>query len=617
MSRRGDWRSRLAGDAALVALVALICALVVWLSGGVRWYMGPLRISSRDPDRFFIGAAVFYAASLMLGRPGNRSAAWSWVLARIERVASVIAIGAAAAVLGVGLSYGAHAAGGADAFGYVSQAYLWLKGDVQIEQPLALQVSWPFAIETLSPLGYQAGATPNTTVPTYSAGVPMIMSGFYRVFGACGPFYVQPAFAALLVLFTFGLAHRLTGDRLTSLLAAVLMACSPALLFNMVLPMSDTVTAALWIAVLLVLTWPRVTHAVLAGCIAAVAILARPNLVPLVLAGCVAAEVWGRRENSARRGARALAFLIAVTPAIIAVAILNARLYGSPLASGYGRASDLYTLSVVPANLWRYASWLVQSQSVAVFLALVPLLVRPARPLWLTARVVVPASAFVVILSVSYLIYFQFDVWWYLRFLLGAFPILFILMASALAWLTRLAPPAVALPGLVLVVAMIAWHCVRFLLATPGLEAWSGEARYVAVAQYVRQQLPSNAIVIGMQHSGTMAFYSGRTTLRYDFLPRQRLPSVIDWLTANGFRPYIVLDEWEEPEFKRRFAGQSDAISRLDVPVIAETTWAITVRVYDPAAAPGSRPLQTQIHRPVGRECAEPHGVWSRGSPDR
>ncbi len=613
MSRRGDWSSRLAGHAALLALVALIGALVVWLSGGVRGYIGPLRISSRDPDRFFVAAAVFYVVSLMLGHPGQRSAAWSWLFAHIERMASAVAIAAAAAVLWVGLSYGAHAAGGADAFGYVSQAYLWLRGDVQIDQPLAPQLSWPFAIESLSPLGYRAGAAPNTTVPTYSAGVPMIMAGFVLVFGECGPFYVQPVFAALLVLFTFGLAHRLTGDRLTSLLAAVLMACSPLLSFNMAVPMSDTVTAALWTAVLLVLTWPRVTHAFLAGCIAAAAIMARPNLAPLVLAGCLAAEIWGRRENGARRGARAFAFLVAVTPAIIAVAILNTRLYGSPLASGYGRASALYTLSVVPGNLWRYSSWLVQSQSVAVLLALVPLLVAPARPSWLTARVAAPVAAFVVILTASYLIYFQFDVWWYLRFLLGAFPVLFILMAAALAWLTRLGPPAVAVPGLVLVVAMIVWYCVRFLLATPGLEVRSGEARYVAVAQYVRQQLPSNAIVIAMQHSGTMAFYSGRRTLRYDFLPPQRLPSVIDWLTANGFRPFIVLDEWEEPEFRRRF-GNQDAISRLDVAVIAETTWAIAVRVYDPLAPPVSGPPQVRIHEPSARECAEPHGVWGRES---
>jgi hypothetical protein len=613
MRRGGDWRTRLAGNAALVALVALICALVVWLSGGVRGYVGALRISSRDPIRFFVAAAVFYGVSLMLARPGHRSAAWTWLCARIEQAASVLALGAAAVVLWIGLSYGAHAAGGADAFGYVSQAYLWLKGDVRIEQPLAPQLSWPFAIETLSPLGYRAGATPNTSVPTYSPGVPMIMAGFFLVFGDCGPFYVQPVFAALLVLLTFGLSLRLTGDRLTSLLASLLMACSPALLFNMVLPMSDTVTAALWIGALLFLTWPRMTHAVIAGCIAGVAILARPNLVPLALAGTLAAEAWGLREQGARRGARALAFLAGVVPAVIFVAVLNAQLYGSPLASGYGRASDLYALDVVPGNLWRYSSWLVESQSVAVLLALVPLLVRPARPLWLNPRVVPPAVVFVVILSVSYLIYFQFNVWWYLRFLLGAFPFLFILMAAALAWLTRLAPPVVALPGLVVGVTMIVWYCVTFLSATPGLEARSSEARYVAIAHYVRQQLPPNAIVIGMQHSGTMWFYSGRTTLRYDFLPRQRLPSVIEWLNANGFRPYIVLDELEEPDFKRRFGGQ-DAISRLDVPVIAETTWAMTVRVYDPLAPPGSRPLQVQIHEPSGRECAEPHGVWGRGA---
>ena len=52
---------------------------------------------------------------------------------------------------------------------------------------------------------------------------------------------------------------------------------------------------------------------------------------------------------------------------MVAVALINARLYGSPLQSGYGGLSgDMYELGRAPQNLRVYFTWLIQSQTVLV-----------------------------------------------------------------------------------------------------------------------------------------------------------------------------------------------------------------------------------------------------------
>jgi len=613
MSTRIDWRSRLARAAAAAACLALAWAILVALTGGVRGHIGPVLVSSRDWERSGVAAAVFYSVALLLARPGHRSLPWVWLVDCVERGSPVVAIVAAAAVLWFGLQYGARVAGGADSLGYVSQAYLWLHGDLQIEQPLAAEAPWLFADDSMTPLGYTPGAVRHTSVPTYPPGLPMIMAGSLIVCGACGPFYVAPLFGALMVVLTWGLAHRLTESGLTSALAAVMMASSPAFLFNLVVPMSDVVTAALWIAAFVLLTWPRPWHAAAAGFLAGAAILVRPNLVLLSVAGVLAVELWttGTR-HPVRRGRRALAFLLGVVPAAAAVGIINDLLYGSPLRSGYPRFAHLFAVEHFPANLRLYATWLVESQSAAVFLALVPVLFRPARPAWLTFNKAVPLVAFTAILCVSYFFYLEFDAWWFLRFFLPAFPFLFMLVAAALVWLGRLLPASLGIPALVATSIFVVGYSLGFVASRRLPEIGGGEQRYGAVAEYVDRQLPPNAAIIAMQHSGTLAFYTGRITIRYDRLPGQRLRSVIDWLSAKGYRPYLVLEEWEEEKYRRYFSSGQDALSRLDVPVLAETTPGIPVRIYDPLGPPGATIPPIPIPVVPTRACAEPRGYWGR-----
>jgi hypothetical protein len=286
--------------------------------------------------------------------------------------------------------------------------------------------------------------------------------------------------------------------------------------------------------------------------------------------------------------------------------------------SGYGPTSSLYGFNLFPGNVSRYSLWLWQSEGAFPFLALVPFIALRARvssepfERWLTWRLVLPCATFSVVLTLSYLFYVHFHDWWYLRFFLPAFPLLFILMAAGVAWFTRVLPAAVAVPVLVIFLAFYVQQRVEFILGLGTLTIGHGEGRYIAVAEYVEQALPANAVYISMQHSGTLRLYSGRRTLRFDFIPPGEFASSIDWLTAHGHRPYLVLEDWEENIYREHLQAIGGRLASLDMGIVAELRRPVRVRVYDPLLpfVDGKQPQK--IVMPEERRCAPPRDVWAR-----
>jgi NADH-quinone oxidoreductase subunit M len=89
------------------------------------------------------------------------------------RAASCAAAVIAAAVLYAGVHWGATVGGGADSYGYVSEAALWRTGRLTIREPIARESPWPLAIDTWAPLGY--GAAPSSNA--------MLHAGVLKKFG--------------------------------------------------------------------------------------------------------------------------------------------------------------------------------------------------------------------------------------------------------------------------------------------------------------------------------------------------------------------------------------------------------------------------------------------------
>jgi hypothetical protein len=594
--------SRDRGVRAFVILAALSStwAIAVSLTGGFAVDSSLIRLSSRSPRNPIIIAGLSVVIALALASPSRRRhllittmsrarAAAAGALRVVNRVsprlAPVVAGGASVAIVILGLVKGTHVAGAADSYGYASQADLWANGRLRVEQPLMDEMTWPLARQALAPLGYLPAVHDAAIVPVYGPGLPMVMAVFARAAGRPAVFYVVPALGGLAVWATYLMGRRLAG-RAVGVVGAVLLATSPAFLYQLVQPMSDVPAAAWWAVTLALLLFESPTAAFLAGLSAGMAILTRANLAP-VLAVIGVFLVWNARTRHAAR--RAMLFAAGTLPGCAAAAALNAYWYGAPFKTGYGSFDYLYQAANLWPNLARYPRWLLDSQTPIVMLAIAaPFLVaRTAASREATGpprTIAVMWLAFVSAVFACYVFYAPFDAWWYLRFLLPAFAPLAVLTAVGIVSIaTRVAGRA----RLLVVAALVAaagWHGVRYAMDRATFNLREGERKYVAVGQYIATRLPERGVFLSVQHSGSVRYYSGRLTIRFDLIDPQWLDRAVDDLRRRGYRPYILLDDDEAPQFRARFAANS-VLGTLDWPPIARLQRTPGVTIYDPADA--------------------------------
>jgi hypothetical protein len=385
-----------------------------------------------------------------------------------------------------------------------------------------------------------------------------------------------------------------------------LLATSPPFLIQLMVPMSDVPVAAWWAAAFALLLSEGRTAAFGAGLAAGAATLTRPNLVVLaaVPATLLLWRAIGERHNDGRDTQRLLLFVAGIVPACITVAIINAHLYGSPLASGYAPFRELFRLENLRPNLSRYPRWLLQTETPVVLVSLLAPFLLPAcqrdsrrDP---TPRATASMwSCFAAAVFLCYLFYAPYDGWFWLRFVLPAFPPLLVLTSVTVAAMFARAGRGARITATAAIVGLIGWHGVAFAAGQGVFESRPGEHRVVAIGDYIVRRLPERAVFVSMQYSGSIRYYAGRLTVRYDWIPSYRLDGVLEELRALGYHPYLVLEQWEEPEFQARFDGHS-RLAALDWPPVAVLTHlATTVRIYDPSdkAAPASAARATETIR--------------------
>ena len=557
--------------AIVVAVFALSAwAMVVYVTGGVSGELFGLKMSSRSVARPLVVAVLLLAYAVFAHGRRSPDADVEWLSRALRPAMAPLVAAIAAGIVAVGLVHGIVSAAGADGYGYVSQADLWLRHELRIEQPFVEKMPLPFADWSFSPLGYRPVPGAHVLVPTYAPGLPILMAAFKAIAGSRGPYLVVPIFGGLAVWLCYLLGVR-AGSPLAGTIAALLLASSPVFLFQLMWPMSDVPAAACWTAALAgVLGTGRYSPAV-AGVCTAVAVAIRPNLAPLA-AIPLAYLIW------AGRGWRA--YVLGVLPGMCLVAAVNAYLYGSPLASGYGNLDSLYKLSHAPTNVKRYAGWLLTTETPLVALALIAL-VKPSRAPTRPRTVHRWLAVFGAGVCVAYVFYSPFDDWWYLRFLLPAMPALFVSMGAGIVWATSRLPTLPQALALSCGTMLLMGYRANFALSHSVLEFREGERRYETVGLYAASSTPPNAVFMSMQHSGSLRYYAGRLTMRYDWVPGDWLDRAIAMLREQGYRPYIVLEEWEEPVFRKRFGDASDT-GRLAWPPVKEFKNGMPVRVYEP-----------------------------------
>jgi hypothetical protein len=296
----------------------------------------------------------------------------------------------------------------------------------------------------------------------------------------------------------------------------------------------------------------------------------RPNLLPLGVV--VGLFLLFRPERTWTQRLREAAIYAAwCAPGCVAVAFVQSTFYGSPLASGYGSFSDLFAATHVIPNVRRYMTWLWQSQTPFIAVALAAPVLLPGR---MTALFL---GLFVANLGL-YLPYVVFDDWSFVRFLLPTLPLIVILMMATLDAAWRRAH----LPGHGVMLAAVA-VVLSILLAREARDRstfrlQTMEARFEHAGSFVARRLPANAIVFTAWQSGSVRFYSGRKTLAWHGLHPDWLDRAMADVRVRGYEPYLLFERWEEQEFRERFAGSP--LGALDWPPAYEI--ASQVRIYRP-----------------------------------
>ena len=589
----------------VVAQFAVAWAYAISITGGFVVELGPLRISSRNANNPLLLALLAMGAAWILAPAGRRGSTmlaestWlasalnkvvaPWIPSRLHgRYGMVVAALLAGTVASVGVFRGAFIAGSADSYGYVSQAHLWLSGTLRVPLPQVGELPEGVRADAFAPLGYRVAPDGASLVPTYSPGLPLQMAMFDRMFGPGAMFYVMPLLGGVAVWATYLLGTRVAGTA-AGVIAALLLATSPAFVLQLThAPMSDIPAMAWWTVALVLLLRSSRIPALLAGAAAGVAILTRPNLAPLMFVPG-AFLIWkaaAKRVDHPVAVHRLLLFGIGLVPACLLVAYLNNYWYGSPLTSGYGSLAGLYGRQHFWTNVADFSRRLLASQGPLVLAAVAaPALLWRRResdsgPVAARSTLVL-CIAFAIGVYLCYAFYVPLDTWWTLRFLFPAFPIIFVFLSVALLSIPARLPPTARWLVVVTLVGLVVSHAIAFGRNNYAFDS-TDEQRYADVGRYIAQKLPDRAVLFAVLHSGSARHYSGRLTVRYDYIAPELLEATIEHFRTRGFIPYFLLDAGEKREFVERFSPTT-RLGTLDWQPVAVVH---AVALYDPADAP-------------------------------
>ena len=593
--------------ALIVSAISLIWAAWLTFAGGVNFQIAGHNVTSNEPMRPILLAVIalfgYVAAS------GVRRVRDEWG-ARLERagdarIAAVIAL----SVFAAGIAYADASAVNADNYGYVSQAELWLRRTLTIPQPWMSEPPWPDAQWTFAPLGYRPAQIAGGwgLVPVYSPGLPMLMAAAKLVGGQELLYWVVPASGALLVWMTLGIGRRLGSSR-AGLIAAWLVATSPAFLLMLMHPMTDVPIAAAWATVWYFALGTGGREAALAGLAASVAILIRPNLAPL--AGVLG--LWfmiraqasnGQSPTWRHRLTCVVSYASGVMPGLLMTAVIYQRWYGTPFSSGYGDVGTIFDLQRVVVNARNYFGWYLESQGPLAIIGILAL-VLPVRQVWpwvVDRRFFIVIWAFLGFVILQFLAYLVFDGWWFLRFFLVCWPFLMLGTAAAAVGLLRQARPALSLVVAVVIVvsgvSSIRQSAKRNIFIT-----WRDARLSVDAARAVAEATPVGSVIYTLNHSGSLRFYGGRMTLRPDLLAPEWLDRSVEWFRTRGAQAYLMIEAGFVPQFKREHVGQTVA-EDLDKRLVLN--YGDLFHLYDLSSTPQAAPrkmMPADLHALRSRE---------------
>jgi hypothetical protein len=434
-------------------------------------------------------------------------------------------------------------AGSSDASGYMNDARLLASGDLHPAQRVVEGVP-PEALPFMGyiPLGFLP-LDHGKMYPTYPIGLPILLLMGSEVCGwITGPNVVMWLHAMACLWVAFLLFRELQLGPEMSLLGVILLGSSALFLFMSLQTMSD-VPATLW-ATLAVLgclkAKRRMRWAVLAGFCFGYGILVRPTSI-LMIFPILAFFPW-----SPRRG---ILFCLGGLPIAGFLGVMNSVLYGKVVTTGYGDLSALFGTRYIPPTLHNYVSSLPIELTPLVILALMfPFLGNGLR---LSVRIGI--CVWILVFFAFYSAYYcTHEAWWYLRFVLPTYPALIACILFALNRMGVICSSFDAI-GWILLVALIAVWNRHWVLKLTALDIGYGEKIYPETCEYIDRWIPPNSVILCMQESGAILYYTKNVIVRWDSISRENLPMLVDSCRKARRGLYMVLFPFEEADALKKF----------------------------------------------------------------
>jgi 4-amino-4-deoxy-L-arabinose transferase-like glycosyltransferase len=498
-----------------------------------------------------------------------------------ERRRRFVRFAVAALFLGYALALFHHtsfSAGGSDSSGYVNAARLFDGGHVTEPirglQRLGLP---PDFTPVFVPLGYTPLEQPGRMAPSYPPGLPLHMALAGRIGGwAKAPFLVSPLAGLVCLVLLYFLGRELCLPPAFAFAGCALLAFFPTFVYQTLQPMSDGLATAWALAAVLAAYKCRVRESVvwaaLAGLAYGIGILVRPTsalvLAPLLFTLPLRPKTW-------------LSFMAGGLPAALFLLGYNAALFGSPWTTGYG--------SILKEGM----SWTNFSERARHYSYWVARLLTPLVPIGWLASIgdrKAPLRDRAVLLSwfaaifLFYSFYAPYEEWWYTRFLLPGIPAMIlgalVVARDLLLPAGRTRPASGAVAAALVLLAAALFVGMQFDEKQRVARFYKGERIYPEACALAQRRVPANGIVVSMQMSGALHYYTDATYAMWNWLLPDRFEQLRVSTESRGFRWYALLAPFETDYVRKNLPGEWREIDRVrDV-----TLWEL------PPSWPGSDP---------------------------
>ena len=442
----------------------------------------------------------------------------------------------------VGFNF-APVAAGADSGGYLNSARLLAQG--KLATPLrALDEYQPVNSWAHTPLGFLEVTSEKMLKPAYPVGLPLhdaaagLIAGWFW-----GPLFVGVGAALAAVALVYCCLRELRVSPTLAAAGAAALAVSPLLLFTSFTPLSDTLATA-WCAFAFLAALKSARGgswgwAVACGAAFSVAVLVRPTNFILLPVLVLVLRPW----------AGWLWAGVGAVPGAIVNGLYNHAMYGGAFKSGYGPIFEIFKAEHFGPSLANYRETLPLALPV-MFLA--PLLL-PLLPWRRWPREYGACVLWALLFLVFYAFYeFTQQAWWFLRFILPAFPALIILSVGGIEaavsrapdrWRTGLRIAAAALVVLGSTRAAVSLAQERHLMLQKEYQM-----PYVAVCHWARDHMPAGSLVACMQTSSAFYYYTTFPVLRWDAIDPPDFARLLTALQKSGRSFYAVLFPFESDD---------------------------------------------------------------------